>query len=66
MALHRMNPYMKLPKDLRTAMQDEHEHRQFVKNVWAPHQQKFVYRVQLETTEEDVVSLNEDEIQAQE
>jgi hypothetical protein len=57
---------VKLPADLRTPLADEHEDKQYVKNVWAPHQQKFEYRVQLATTEEEEESPNEDEIQAQE
>ena len=65
-ALHRMNHFVKLPADLRRPLVDEHEDKQCVKNVWAPHQQKFEYRVQLATTEEEEESPNEDEIQAQE
>jgi hypothetical protein len=37
MAVNKLNPFIKLPKDLRTAMQDDHEHKHFVKNAWAPH-----------------------------
>ena len=62
MSLYRVNNFMKIPKDLRNPMKEEHENKQFVKNVWEPYQQKFVYKVQLETTEEDEFSLNEDEI----
>ena len=65
-ALHRTNHFMKLPAGLRAPLADAHEDRQYVKNVWAPHQQKFEYRVQLATTEEEEASPDEDEIQAQE
>jgi hypothetical protein len=53
------NHYMKRPE----GNNEEFIEKPYVKSIWDPYQQKTVYRVEIESSEEDE-SLNEDEIQA--